>query len=233
MPALRPWTAGPPRAASPDSAGGEPQGPTGGTDYGLVMPQSVWCQGLLRRHYERAALAPKGAVRVRSAWDLPGAGHSPARGLPWCLPPSTWTPMACREAPIHRPCWTLTSPSYRDTIPITICPSGGAAAPCNCVLSTWLRHMDKTLFVGWPAPRVAGGGCPHERWCGSVARGVRDAGRASGAGGGPPGALGAGRRRAGLTPPNFALERTGHSGRVLAGTGRCPVARRSPRPLAG
>ena len=34
-----------------------------------------------------------------------------------------------------------------------------------------------------------------------------------------------------LTPPNPALKRTGHSPRFLSRVGRCPVARRLPRPL--
>jgi hypothetical protein len=46
------------------------------------MTQRLRYQVPLRRHHARASRTPKGAVRVRRAWELPGAGLLPDLGLP-------------------------------------------------------------------------------------------------------------------------------------------------------
>ena len=120
--------------------------------------------------------------------------------------------------------------------PLALPGSGRATAdalwPAQAGVLWPAAHRDR-----WVA-RAAGGRRQVVPTRGSGGRCWRGPGRVPGVRGrrgaaGRPGSGGTWPKRAGLAPPNFALERTGHSGRFVAGAGRYPVARRSPRPLGG
>ena len=94
-----------------------PRGVREGADLGLVMTQH-WTWPLPRgRRSARASLAP----RDQCVSAASGGASAPVTHLLWCSPGAYRggsDPAMTSWAPVHRPCWTLTSPTSRDTIPI-------------------------------------------------------------------------------------------------------------------
>jgi hypothetical protein len=111
------------------------------------MPQRLMCQVHIGRHHERASLAPQGAGRVRGVSCLAEVGCTPALVLPLYMSQRALTPRSCLWAPVHRTCWTLTRPPYRDTIPIRTCWSVVQRFSATAFYPSWGTTRDKTLFV--------------------------------------------------------------------------------------
>ena len=147
MSAVRSWSAEAEPSASPDSPGPEPRSFREGAELGLIMTQH-WTRRLPSgRRYARAALAS------RDPWV--SAASRAASGLVmhllWCSPGThhagVVTPRLHLWAPVHRPSWTLTSPTEHDTIPIRIRRSVVQRLSATAFYPSWRTTRDKTLFV--------------------------------------------------------------------------------------
>jgi hypothetical protein len=147
MSAVRSRSAEAEPSASPDRPGPALRSFLAGADLGRLMTQH-WTGRLPRGSRDaRAALAPRdpgvsAASRAASGRVLP---------LRWCAPGAHHeggvTPRFHLWAPVHRPSWTLTSPTSHDTIPLRIRRAVVQRLSATALYPSWRTTRDTTLFV--------------------------------------------------------------------------------------